>query len=79
MKRLTVYLAWSVGLAAVWGWFVGWGSGMGGNLCWADDAVADKDEKGFVSIFDGKTLNGWDGNPELWRVEDGTITGQTTA
>lgn len=31
------------------------------------------------TLFDGKTLEGWDGNPKLWRVEDGAITGQTTA
>lgn len=31
-----------------------------------------------VSIFDGKTLEGWDGNPEFWRVEDGLLTGETT-
>lgn len=30
------------------------------------------------SLFDGKTLDGWDGNPDFWSVEDGTITGQTT-
>jgi hypothetical protein len=34
-------------------------------------------ESGFVSIFDGKTLNGWDGDPVFWRVEDGAIVGQT--
>jgi len=34
-------------------------------------------EEGFTAIFDGKTLDGWDGNPQLWRVEDGAITGQT--
>lgn len=32
-----------------------------------------------LAIFDGKSLDGWDGNPQLWRVEDGCITGQTTA
>lgn len=32
----------------------------------------------FVSLFDGQTLKGWDGDPKLWRVEDGTITGETT-
>ncbi len=32
---------------------------------------------GFVPIFDGKTLNGWDGDPKFWRVEDGAIVGQT--
>ena len=42
-------------------------------------ATAAEAEEGFKPIFDGKTLNGWEGNPELWRVEDGTIIGQTTA
>src|SRR5579871_5315622 len=32
----------------------------------------------FKSMFDGKTLDGWEGVPELWSVKDGTITGQTT-
>lgn len=36
------------------------------------------DEDGWQTIFDGKTLDGWDGNPDFWRVEDGAITGQTT-
>jgi hypothetical protein len=26
-----------------------------------------------VAIFDGKTLNGWEGNTNTWRVEDGAI------
>ena len=37
-----------------------------------------EDEEGFVPIFDGKTLEGWDGNSKFWSVEDGAITGQTT-
>ena len=36
-------------------------------------------EKGFLRIFNGKDLTGWDGNPKLWSVKDGAITGQTTA
>ena len=32
----------------------------------------------FVSLFDGKTLNNWDGNPKFWSVKDGAITGITT-
>jgi Domain of Unknown Function (DUF1080) len=35
-------------------------------------------EKGFQSIFDGHSLSGWDGDPKFWRVEDGSIVGQTT-
>ena len=42
------------------------------------DSEKNADEAGFKEIFDGKTLTGWDGNPEFWRVEDGAIVGQTT-
>ncbi len=38
-----------------------------------------EDEPGFTPLFDGKTLEGWDGNPDFWSVKDGAITGQTTA
>ncbi|MGI9243879.1 MAG: family 16 glycoside hydrolase [Verrucomicrobiales bacterium] len=31
------------------------------------------------TLFDGKSLEGWDGNPEFWRVENGVIVGETTA
>jgi hypothetical protein len=34
-------------------------------------------EVGFKPIFDGKTLNGWDCDPDFWRVEDGEIIGET--
>jgi hypothetical protein len=36
------------------------------------------DEPGFTSIFDGKTLQGWEGNPTYWRVENGALTGEIT-
>ena len=36
-------------------------------------------EEGFVSLFDGKTLAGWKGDAEIWSVQDGVITGQTTS
>ncbi len=35
-------------------------------------------EKGFVSIFNGKNLDGWRGDSRIWSVEDNCITGQTT-
>lgn len=40
-------------------------------------AATDSDA-GFKSIFNGKDLTGWNGNPKLWSVRDGAITGQTT-
>ncbi len=36
-------------------------------------------ENGFETIFDGESLKHWDGDPNLWRVEDGAITGETKA
>ncbi|HEX5154035.1 MAG TPA: DUF1080 domain-containing protein [Parafilimonas sp.] len=36
------------------------------------------DSSGFVSIFDGSTLNGWEGDTAVWHVEDGAIVGQVT-
>src|SRR5580692_8889106 len=39
---------------------------------------AAADEGGWVSLFDGSTLNNWTGNLDFWRIEDGTITGETT-
>jgi hypothetical protein len=36
------------------------------------------DEAGFRPIFDGKTLNGWEGDPKYWRVEDGNLVGEIT-
>jgi len=40
--------------------------------------VGPLEETGFQAIFDGKTLNGWDGDPDFWRVEEGAIVGQTS-
>jgi hypothetical protein len=33
-------------------------------------------EQEFVSLFDGKSLDGWDGDPKKWRVADGAIAGE---
>jgi hypothetical protein len=42
-------------------------------------AAEKASEAGFTPLFNGKDLTGWNGNPKLWRVQDGAITGQTTA
>jgi hypothetical protein len=36
-------------------------------------------EAGFVNLFDGKTLEGWEGDRNIWSVQDNAITGRTTA
>ena len=35
-------------------------------------------EPGFTSLFNGRDLTGWRGNPKIWSVRDDAITGQTT-
>ena len=41
--------------------------------------AAEKDKEGFISIFNGKDLTGWEGEEGFWSVQDGAITGMTTA
>ena len=36
------------------------------------------DNEGWMSLFDGQTLNGWDGDPRFWSVKDGAIYVQAT-
>jgi len=36
------------------------------------------DEPGFRSIFDGRSLAGWEGNPTYWRAENGALVGAIT-
>jgi hypothetical protein len=33
------------------------------------------DPKGFESIFDGKTFDGWEGSKKVFRIEDGALVG----
>jgi len=40
--------------------------------------LATNDTAGFKPIFDGKTLNGWEGDPKYWRVENGCLVGEVT-
>jgi len=42
------------------------------------DPIDFGEHTGFVQIFDGATLRGWDGNPAVWRVENGALVGEST-
>ncbi|MBX2916691.1 MAG: DUF1080 domain-containing protein [Cyclobacteriaceae bacterium] len=46
-------------------------------LLMAVTAIAQKKD-GFVSIFDGKTLTGWECDTTYWRVENGNLVGEIT-
>ncbi|HVW10164.1 MAG TPA: DUF1080 domain-containing protein [Bryobacteraceae bacterium] len=54
--------------------------GRGGGILVLAPPLADfNDHTGFVQIFDGATLNGWDGDPNVWKVENGAIVGRSPA
>jgi len=55
-------------------------TGRGNRLQFTEPSPLDfGDHEGYTSIFDGHSLDGWDGNPKFWRVEDGAIVGESTA
>jgi hypothetical protein len=41
--------------------------------------LAIDDRTGFEPIFDGKSLNNWDGDTAFWKAVDGSIVGESTA
>ena len=45
-------------------------------ISFTQSCTSQKKDDGFVKIFDGKTLNGWDADTSFWRVENGVIVGQ---
>ena len=39
--------------------------------------AAEEKEEGFVPLFNGKDLTGWEGDTKLWIVEDGMLVGRS--
>ena len=50
----------------------------GGSRFSQPDPVDFDDHAGWLSMFDGATLKGWDGSPDVWRVENGAIIGESS-
>jgi hypothetical protein len=58
-------------------WLVAAGGSYGTGFTEPEPMNFD-DHRGYVSLFDGVSLKGWDGNPKFWRVENGAIVGEST-
>jgi hypothetical protein len=58
--------------------FVAMGGWFGQMSFTQPDPMSFDDHEGYVSLFDGVSLKGWDGNPKFWRVEDGALVGEST-
>ncbi len=54
--------------------------GLCANSLFAADAptTVPPEPANMQVLFDGKDLDGWDGDPRLWSVKDGVIHGETT-
>ena len=46
--------------------------------CYSSKGINSTSSKKYYLIFDGKSLDGWDFDPEYWRVEDGKLIGEVT-
>ena len=46
---------------------------IGALIAAADGVSGDAPADGFVSLFNGKNLDGWEGYEDLWSVKDGVI------
>jgi len=42
------------------------------------DPIDFEEHAGWTSMFDGSTLKGWDGSSDVWHVENGAITGESS-
>ena len=64
-SRLSIQLIYSAGLL-----FAG---------CAIATAADETEDAPSITLFDGETLQNWDGDPLYWKVEDGAITGENTS
>jgi Domain of Unknown Function (DUF1080) len=59
-------------------WLVAVGGSYSGIGFTEPEPMNFNDHRGYVPLFDGISLKGWDGNPKFWRVEGGAIVGEST-
>jgi len=52
------------------------GGGRGGRA--QPEPIDFNDHPGWTQLFDGQSLNGWDGNSDVWKIADGAIIGEYT-
>jgi hypothetical protein len=54
------------------------GRGRGGGGFRQPDPIDFNDHAGWTQMFDGSTLNNWDGDFSYWKVENGAIVAEST-
>jgi hypothetical protein len=56
----------------------GGGGGRGGGGMRGAEPVAYDDYTGFTKLWDGQTLNNWDGETDVWSIDNGALHADTT-
>ena len=80
IRTLRFLFACSIGAGVVWAQAPAQPAARGGGARYVDAVAEDfNDHNGWQSMFDGKSLAGWDGPADLWRVEDGVIVVRSKA
>jgi hypothetical protein len=59
-------------------WLIAAGGNYSGVGFTEPEPLNFDDHRGYISLFDGVSLKGWDGNPKFWRAERGAIVGEST-
>jgi hypothetical protein len=59
--------------------FIAMGGSFAGLGFTQPEPMAFAEHEGYIALFDGVSLKGWDGNPRFWRAEGGAIVGESTA
>ena len=58
--------------------FLAMGASFAGVAFTLPEPLNFAEHEGYISLFDGVSLKGWDGNPKFWRAEGGAIIGEST-
>ena len=70
---LTIATAATIALVCAASMSRGQGQGRGGGGFTQPDPIAFDDHEGWTSIFDGLSLKNWEGNPDIWHLENAAI------
>lgn len=50
---------------------------LGCAILGAADLTPQEKKEGYILLFNGRDLSGWEGDPKLWSVKDGILIGST--
>ena len=74
IRSITLKIWGTLGLLVFASW-ISWTMSLDSS----SSAKASEKQADFISLFDGKSLDGWEFDPVYWSVKEGAIVGEITA